>query len=205
MVPLGQGDLAGAQAVVRAGLTAVEPAALLAYFGSYQDLYWVLDDTQQQQLLALPPSAFDNDRGAAAIVRTQTYYLHGDQAKARVYADSARLAYEEQLRATPDDGQQHVLRGLMLAPLGCLAEAIRAGERAAALWPISRDADQGGLHPAPARADLPAGGRAGEGARPTRRAAAQDALFPLARLAPDRSDVRAAQGHPTFERLAAGK
>jgi eukaryotic-like serine/threonine-protein kinase len=143
MVALGQGDLAGAQAVMRAGLTAVEPAALLAYFGSYQDLYWVLDDTQRQQLLTLPPSAFDDDRATWAIVRAQTYDLRGNRAQARVYADSARLAYEEQLRATPDDGQRHVFRGLALAYLGRKAEAIQEGQRAVALWPVSRDANNG--------------------------------------------------------------
>src|SRR5439155_23405785 len=61
MVALGQRDLARARAVVRTALTAVEPAALLAIFGNYWDLYWVLDDSQQQQLLALPPSAWDHD------------------------------------------------------------------------------------------------------------------------------------------------
>ncbi len=140
MVALAQGDLAGARAVVRTALTSVEPAAVLALFGTYQDLYWVLDDAQQQQLLALPPSAFDNDRATWGIVRAQTYQLRGNVAQARVYADSARLAMEEQLRATPGDGQRHVFRGLALAYLGRKAEAITEGERAVALWPISRDA-----------------------------------------------------------------
>ena len=143
MVALAQGDLAGAQAALRAGLATVEPTALLAYFGQYWDLYWVLDDAEQQQLLALPPSAFDNDRGAWAIVRAQTYSLRGDLAKARVYADSARLALEEQLRATPEDGQRHVIRGLALAYLSRKAEAIAEGERGVALVPISRDAYYG--------------------------------------------------------------
>jgi serine/threonine-protein kinase len=139
-VALAQGDLAGAQTVVRTALTTVEPAALLPFFGNYWDLYWVLDDAQQQQLLTLPPSAWDNDRAQWAIVRTQTYHLRGDQAKARVYADSAQLAYGGQLRATPDDGQRHVLRGLALAYLGRKAEAIAEGQRGVALVPISRDA-----------------------------------------------------------------
>src|SRR5712692_10899084 len=140
---LAQGDLAGARAVVRTALTAVEPAALLAFFGNYQDLYWVLDDAQQQQLLALPPSAFDDDRATWAIVRAQTYDLRGNRAQARVYADSARLAMEEQLRAAPEDGQRHVFRGLALAYLGRKAEAIAEGKRGVALWPISRDAYNG--------------------------------------------------------------
>ena len=100
----------------------------------------MLDDVQQQQLLGLPPSAFDNDRAAWGIVRAQTYGLRGDQAKARIYADSARLTIEEQLRATPEDGQLHAFRGLALAYLGQKAEAIKEGERAVKLWPISRDA-----------------------------------------------------------------
>jgi tetratricopeptide (TPR) repeat protein len=142
-VALAQGDLAGARAVVRAALPTVDPAALLVFFGNYWDLYWVLDDAQQQQLLTLPPSAFDDDRGAWGIVRAQTYWLRKDAAKARVYADSAQLAMAEQLRATPGDGQRHVLRGLALAYLGRKAEAIAEGERGLALLPISRDGFSG--------------------------------------------------------------
>jgi eukaryotic-like serine/threonine-protein kinase len=140
MVSLAQGRLADAQAVMRVALPTVDSAALLAFFGTYWDLYWVLDDAQQRQLLTLPPSAFDDDRGNWGIVRAQTYWLRKEVAKARVYADSARLALSEQIRATPDDGQRHVLRGLALAYLGRKAEAIQEGERGVALLPVSRDA-----------------------------------------------------------------
>ena len=143
MVALAQGDLGAARAVVRTALTTVEPAAVIAFFGYYWDLCWVLDDAQQQQLLALPPNAFDNDRAAWSIVRAETYQLRGNSTQARVYADSARLAFEEQLRAAPQDAQRHVFRGLALAYLGRKGEAIEEGERAVRLWPISRDAYQG--------------------------------------------------------------
>jgi serine/threonine-protein kinase len=139
MVALAQGDLAGARAVVRTALTAVEPAPLFAYFSNFYDLYWVLDDAERQQVLSLSPSAFDNDRAAWSIIRTQIYALRGNQALARVYADSARLANEEQIRATPDDGQRHVFLGLALAYLGKPAEAIAEGQRGVALSPINRD------------------------------------------------------------------
>jgi serine/threonine-protein kinase len=142
-VALAQGDLAGARAVVRAALPTVDPEALFVFFANYWDLYWVLDDAQQQQLLTLPPSAFDDDPGAWGIVRAQTYWLRKDSAKARVYADSAQLAMAEQLRATPEDGQRHVLRGLALAYLGRKSEAIAEGERGLALLPVSRDAYSG--------------------------------------------------------------
>jgi tetratricopeptide (TPR) repeat protein len=140
MVALAQGDLPGARAVVRTALSTVDPAALLAFMGNFQDLYWVLDDDQQQQLLTLPPSAFDDDRGTWAIVRAQTYDLRGNPAQARIYADSARLVLEEQLHATPENGQLHAFRGLALAYLGRKAEAIAEGRRGVALVPMGRDA-----------------------------------------------------------------
>jgi hypothetical protein len=58
----------------------------------------------------------------------------------RVYADSARLALEAQLRAEPDDWQRHSILGLALAYLGRKTDAIREGQRGVALMPISRDA-----------------------------------------------------------------
>jgi len=56
-----------------------------------------------------------------------------------VYADSARLALEEQLRTTPDDPQLHAFRGLALAYLGRKADAVREGQRAMEMTPLSRD------------------------------------------------------------------
>jgi serine/threonine-protein kinase len=204
MVDIGQGDLAGAQAVVRTALSTMDPAVLLTFFGNYWDLYWVLDDGQQQQLLALPPSAFDDDRGNWAIVRAQIYHLRGNQALVRAYADSARLANEEQLRAAPNDAQRHAFRGLSLAYLGRKAEAIAEGQRGVALVPISRDAYQGSyMQHQLVRIYLLAG-------EPEK---ALDQLEPLLKtpyiLSPGwlRIDPTFAplKGNPRFERLVAGK
>jgi len=143
LLALAQGDLGGAQAFVRKTLTTVEPTSLIAFLAIYQDLYWVLDDAQQRQLLTFPLSAFDNDPGTRATVLAQTYQLRGNLPLARLYADSARRALEEQLRGAPGDGQRHVFRGLALAYMGRKAEAIEEGKRGVALWPISRDAYNG--------------------------------------------------------------
>ncbi|HTS89360.1 MAG TPA: protein kinase [Gemmatimonadales bacterium] len=139
MLDLAQGDLAGAQALVRNALHTMEPVEVLAEFGNAYDLYWVLDDAQQQRLLSLPPSAFDNDRATWAIVLAQTYALRGRQTPARAYADSARLAFETDLRVSPEDGERHVFLGLALALLGQNSRAIAEGARAIQLFPISRD------------------------------------------------------------------
>jgi serine/threonine-protein kinase len=140
MVALAQGDLSRAQAVLRAAPKDVDPTALVAFVANYGDLYWVLDEAQQRLLLRLTPSAFDDDRATWGIVLAQTYALQGNGAKARAYADSARVANEEQLKAAPEDAQRHVFLGLALAYLGHKAAAIREGQRGVALLPISRDA-----------------------------------------------------------------
>ncbi|HSE67594.1 MAG TPA: tetratricopeptide repeat protein, partial [Gemmatimonadales bacterium] len=204
MVALAEGDLPGARAVVGAALGTVEPTALLTFFGIYWDLYWVLDDAQQQQLLTFPPSAFDDDRANWAFVRAQTYWLRNNPAKTRVYADSARLAIEELIRATPENAQNHVVYGLALAYLGRKAEAIAEGQRGVSLLPISRDAYSGTYYQHQlVRIYLLVG-------EPER---ALDQLEPLLKMPyylspgwlkidPDFAPLR---GNPRFERLVAGR
>jgi TolB-like protein/Flp pilus assembly protein TadD len=143
MVPLAQGDLPGARAVLQRAPKEVESAALVAFMATYWDLVWVLDKAQQDLLLRLRPDAFGDDRGTWGIVLAQAYALRGDRARARVYADTARLAYEAQLKDTPEDAQRHVFLGLALAYLGREAEAVREGERAVSLQPVAKDAYQG--------------------------------------------------------------
>ena len=139
MVTVARGDLDSARAVIRAAARRIDPGTLFPFFAYYQDLYWTLDDEQQQRVLASPPSAFDDDRGGWGMVRAELYHLRGDRARAAVYADSARLAFEQQTRTTPDDGQRRVLLGLALAYLGRKPEAVREGKRGLELMPISRD------------------------------------------------------------------
>jgi serine/threonine-protein kinase len=100
----------------------------------------VLDDAQLSRALRLMPDAFDQDRGAWGIVRAEIYHLRHEERRAAIYADSARLALQEQSRAAPQDAQRHVLLGLALAYLGRKAEAIREGRRGVELLPIARDA-----------------------------------------------------------------
>jgi serine/threonine-protein kinase len=140
MIAVARGDLPGARAAVAAGARRIDPATLYPFLAMYQDLYWVLDDGQQREVLAMPPAAFDGDRGVWALVRTELYQLRGDSARALAYADSARAALEAQSRAAPEDAQRHAILGVALAYLGRKAEAIREGRRGAELLPVSQDA-----------------------------------------------------------------
>jgi TolB-like protein len=140
MTFLGEGDLAGARAVLKAAPKDVEPTALVFFVANYWDLVWVLDEQQRELLLRLTPSAFDDDRGAWGICLAQAYAFKGDAANVGTHAEEARKAFEEQLRATPNDDQRHVQLGFALAYLGRKQEAIREGERGVALDPVSKDA-----------------------------------------------------------------
>jgi tetratricopeptide (TPR) repeat protein len=143
MVALAQGDLAGARTVIRALPAPVDTAALVAYIAEYYDLGWVLDSAQERVLLGLKPGAFDNDRANWAIVLAEQYFYRGDVIRSRAYADTARAAYEANLKAAPTEPEQHALLGLALAYLGHNADAVREGARGVALVPLSKDANTG--------------------------------------------------------------
>jgi TolB-like protein/Flp pilus assembly protein TadD len=143
MTFLGEGNLVGARAVLKAVPKDVGSIELVAYIANANDLVWVLDDQQRETLLQLTPSAFDDDRGTWARCLGQAYALKRDAADVRAYAEEARQAFEEQLRATPDNAQRHVALGLALAYLGRKEEAIREGERGVALDPVVKDGVRG--------------------------------------------------------------
>ncbi len=204
MTFLGEGDLAGARAVLKAAPKEVEPTTLVAYVANFNDLVWLLDEQQRELLLRLTPSAFDNDRGVWGLCLTQAFALKGEAANVHSHAEEARKAFEEQLRAAPQNGQRHALLGLVLAYLGRKEEAIREGKRGVALDPVSAQHSKRTLQPAPARTDLHPRRRAREGARPVR-TAAEDPRITLSpgwlKIDPNFDPLRE---NPRFQKLVAG-
>jgi TolB-like protein/tetratricopeptide (TPR) repeat protein/tRNA A-37 threonylcarbamoyl transferase component Bud32 len=134
---LAEGDLVKARAVLRAVPSEVDPTALVAHIANWGDYYWVLDDAQQRLLLRLSPAPFGDDRAAWSFALAETHALRGDTALARAYADSARMVFASRLREVPQDDVTHSYLGLALAYMGRKAEAVREGERALALVPVS--------------------------------------------------------------------
>ncbi len=197
MARLGEGDLTGAQALLNATPPTLDRGALVAYVANYYDLYWVLNDADRVLLLTLPPSAFDDDRGSWGIVRAETYWLMGNAARAHAYADSARIAFTDQLRAAPDDDQRHLFLGLALAYLGQREAALREGGRALALARATGDHNNIPYDEHVAvRLDLALGDRE-RAPRPTGDIAAR-AGPAVPRLDQDRSRLRSAPRQPAL-------
>ena len=141
---LQEGDLAGARAVVAAVPKEVEPTALVANFAAYNES-WVLATAQRDLLLRLTAGAFDDNRAQRAEFLATEYWLRGNLAEARTYAEEAHKNYLEQLAKAREDAGLHCSLGYVLALLGRREDAVREGERAVALAPIERDAsDIGG-------------------------------------------------------------
>jgi eukaryotic-like serine/threonine-protein kinase len=69
--------------------------------------------------------------------------LRGSPDKARTHYDSARVLLERRLRTTPDDERVHSSLGIAYAGLGRTTEAIKEGERGAALLPVEKEAWRG--------------------------------------------------------------
>jgi eukaryotic-like serine/threonine-protein kinase len=139
MVYLAQGDLEGARRVLRSAPASLDPTSLVATVAQFWDLFWVLEEPQQHLLLRLGPSAFGESREGWGLALASTYALRGDQARARAYADSARIALEGKL-SQQEDAQLRVLLGTALAYLGRRDDAVHEGERAVAMLPMSREA-----------------------------------------------------------------
>ncbi|HEX5386619.1 MAG TPA: protein kinase [Gemmatimonadales bacterium] len=146
MLALARGDLRGARAILDGAPPDMDPGTLYAYLATYGDLYWVLNADQQRVLLKLPVEYFGGNQGNRALALAEAHALRGEHAAARVYADSARDAFERQLTVTPDDPESVALLGLALAYGGHAAEAIAQGRRAVALRPLAEDADDGAYY-----------------------------------------------------------
>jgi DNA-binding SARP family transcriptional activator/TolB-like protein len=111
------------------------------------DIATLLDAERQTQLLTLVPSALEGDSAVLALSKAMVHRASNRALDARAEFDSARIVLENRVRAEPNDDYYAALLGLALAGLGRSAEAVREGQRAVDLVPISKDAEWAGyLH-----------------------------------------------------------
>ena len=105
------------------------------------DVATLFDAGRRARLLALTPAALDGDSAVLALTKAMVQRANGHGPQARAQFASARRILEVSVRQEPNDDYYAALLGLALAGLGRSAEAIRQGERAVALVPVSKDAE----------------------------------------------------------------
>lgn len=137
------GHLDSVRALIDRALKVTDTTALMVRFAKFQEMMWVWDPSFWPRFTTLTPKDFDGDRGHWGLKVGRTWLLLGDTAKARVYADSARLAFEKQLRDFPEEAQAHELRGRALALGGVKDEARKEAELSLKLRETSLDAFTG--------------------------------------------------------------
>ena len=136
---LSLGQLDSVHALIHAKLATVDTTALLVRFSMYQEMMWALPPELWPKILTLKVKDFTNDKGHWGLKLGHTYRLLGDTVRARMFGDSARAAFEAQLREFPDRAQLHELLGRALALGGHHAEAIAEAERSLALRETTLD------------------------------------------------------------------
>jgi hypothetical protein len=127
------------EGVAKAGVEKVAPAL---YGGLSGPLFSVQERRELfgPQVAQVQVEAFGSDTVGYFLYKAE---LHSDGQPpelARVYLDSARVILEGQVAHHPDDPRFHARLGATDANLGRNLEAMREGEKAVSLRPVSQDA-----------------------------------------------------------------
>jgi tetratricopeptide (TPR) repeat protein len=88
-------------------------------------------------------ATFSGDTVRYHLLKAETAAFRRAAAVERAHGDSARVLVERRLRDLPDDAKMLATLALAYMHLGRHADAIRVGERAAALLPVKSDAVSG--------------------------------------------------------------
>ena len=141
---LSNGDLAASRATLDTMPPADDTMWIWSWF--WQELYEGRPDQAIARLSAAPGpwvQPWESTTEPVALLRAQALELAGDTATARESYAAAEELLSQQLRRTPDDPRLLSALGLAYAGLGRDEEAIRSGERAVKLLPMSKDALSG--------------------------------------------------------------
>jgi tetratricopeptide (TPR) repeat protein len=148
---VGQNDVQQAKQAFRESLRSadfVEMARLAAGLGAISSFavmpeFLVIGEPMYQpRIEQLTPAEFV-DTIALYQLKADMYRIQGRAGLERAYLDSARTLLEPLVKHRPDEPNFHSRLGLVYAHQGRKTEAVREGEAAVALLPVSREAFRG--------------------------------------------------------------
>jgi Flp pilus assembly protein TadD len=125
-----EGNLTGARAQIARVSSTTDRRQFYAYLAMYDDLYWVLTPEQQDTVLTLPVSYFDDDAPSRAYARAEIYRQRGDSVAMRAWADSAERLILPLIRDASSDPQFEAILGVVQAYQGDKVAAVRSTQRA---------------------------------------------------------------------------
>ncbi len=141
-----RGDMARARAIIGQGLNRIEAgrfATPLQTGDRVSASIVTADSTFWPMLDALSLQTFTGDPVRYHLLKAEAAHFQRLPTGERAHGDSARVLIEPRDRTTPDDAKILATLSLAYSHMGRHADAIRVGERAAELLPISQDAVSG--------------------------------------------------------------
>jgi serine/threonine-protein kinase len=143
------GDTAEAYQYLRQGAARVGPEALLAFFGTVQggyfgDAFLVARDSMLSRALTGSTPAMFNDSTSYFLLKAEVARQQNQQAKSRIYLDSARVIKEAAVGGASEEAFLHSELGVIYAGLSRRSDAIREGKRSVEMLPLSKEAYRGG-------------------------------------------------------------
>ena len=139
MVMLARGDLEGARVFLGATSNNLDRDEFIAQLAVFDDLYWVLDDQWQKELLGLGLEPFGGSVSDRSLAFAHTYHLRGDREQTVTFAEQVRAALADELENFPDDPDANPLMGVALAYLGRRDEALTFGRKGMQLYETQPD------------------------------------------------------------------
>jgi serine/threonine-protein kinase len=148
---IGQDSLQEAKQTLRRAIKAVDFVQMIrsvpgvgaiASFAVVPSFLLIGDSTYQPKLEQLTVADFADTVGLYSL-KADMYRIEGRIKLERAYLDSARTILESKVRAHPEEANFHMQLGLVYAHLGRKAEAVREGQTATKLLPVTREAYRG--------------------------------------------------------------
>jgi len=141
-----RGDLARARSFIAQGLARIEPGRFTPALQTGDRVSASLvtaDSTFWPMLDRLSLATFAGDTVRYHLLKAEAAAFRRDGPAERAHGDSARALIERRLQARPDDPKMLATLALAYMHRRRHADAVRTGERAAALLPVESDAVSG--------------------------------------------------------------
>jgi serine/threonine-protein kinase len=139
-----RGDVKEGRRIVAQGMALRDAGRIVDRLRFQAEILVGYTATDSAVLLHLTPDMFHGDTSQYLLWNANWARRHGEAARGRAYADSARTMLEQRVGADPGEPGPRMLLALTYAQLGRRSDALREGHRAVEMLPISRDAIDGG-------------------------------------------------------------